>query len=237
MNECKLEVCAENLAAVEAALAGGAHRVELCSNLALDGLTPDDDTISRAVILAREAGRPFDIMVLVRPRPGDFIYTDDEKLAMVESIRHICRLGADGIVIGALKPDMTVDATWIKEAAAIGRAHGLSVTFHRAFDHVADFSDALETLVEIGVDRILTSGGCADVNQGMDNLAALHRLARGRISIMPGGGVTSDNIGRLRRTVGATEFHGSCRKLKCDGLYATDVSEVKRIVDILNEET
>ncbi len=234
MDKIKFEVCAENINAVKAAIKAGADRVELCRDLALDGLTPDEDTIRRAVALARGSSRRFEVMVLVRPRSGGFIYNHEEKRTMTDSIRTICGLGADGVVTGSLAPDMTVDADWMKEAVELAHSNGLSATFHRAFDHVADPAEALGTLIDIGVDRILTSGGRPDVISGIDELAALNRMADGRISIMPGGGVKSSNISRLHSVVGASEYHGSCRRTSADGNCSTDLQEIKLIVDILN---
>lgn len=236
MSKYKFEVCAENIKAVKAAIEGGADRVELCRDLDADGLTPDEVAIQEAVALAHHSNRHFEVMVLIRPRSGNFIYDDEEKRIMADGIKNVCSLGADGVVIGALTPEMTVDADWIKNAVEIAHEKGLSVTFHRAFDHVADFGEALECLIDIGVDRILTSGGHPDVDSGIDVLAALNRISAGRVSIMPGGGVNSSNISRLRHAIGASEYHGSCCRMAADGNRATDPQEVKRIVNILNGE-
>jgi len=115
--------------------------------------------IKTAVRLARNAGRHFDVMVLVRCRADGFVYTDEEKTLMKRSVAEIISLGADGVVVGSLNPDGTVDSGWVREIVEMAHASGLSVTFHRAFDHVADFSKALEELVSMGADRVLTAGG------------------------------------------------------------------------------
>lgn len=235
MKKITFEVCAENIDAVRAAIIGGADRVELCRELDLDGLTPHVDTIREAVALAQESSREFGVMVLVRQRDGDFIYNAEEKRIMTDDIKRICHLGVDGIVIGALTPALKVDTQWTKAVTEIAHSQELSVTFHRAFDRAANLYDALECLVDIGVDRILTSGGQPDVVSGIEILTSLNRLAAGRISIMPGGSVRSSNISRLYRNVGASEYHGSCRQRLANGEFATDPEEIKRIIDILNQ--
>lgn len=226
------EVCADSLDAVAKAIAGGAGRVELCRELDTGGLTPDSDDIRRAVAMAREAGRPFAVNVLVRPRPGDFVYDVAEKRDMLNAVADICRLGVDGVVIGALDSDGTVDAEWTRSAVAAAHDAGVSVTFHRAFDRVADFAASLEALVKIGVDRILTSGCPTCAADGTPTLAMLVSLTDGHPVIMPGGGVRSSNIRRIREATGAREFHSSC-KVRVADAQVTELDEIRSISKIM----
>ena len=234
MKHSILEVCADGLDAVVEAIAGGARRVELCRELAVDGLTPDESTINSALTVAEKAGREFKVMVLIRPRPGNFVYSPEEKSAMSCRIEKACRLGVHGVVIGSLNTDGTIDTEWTKAMTELAHSHGLQVTFHRAFDHVPDFEAALETLISIGVDRVLTSGGAPTALAGADILSKLVAQAAGRIIIMPGAGIKSENIACIRNKTSATEFHGSCRREDTDGFMHTDRREVNTIVKILS---
>ncbi|WP_290452694.1 copper homeostasis protein CutC [uncultured Muribaculum sp.] len=235
MKHSILEVCADSLNAVSEAVAGGAARVELCRNLDVDGLTPDENTIKEAMFLVQQAGKPLKIMVLIRPRPGNFVYSDAEKQIMAHSIEKACSIGVHGVVIGSLNADGTIDAEWIKAMSSLAHSHGLQVTFHRAFDHVTNFAQALETLISIGVDRVLTSGGLPSAMEGAGTLSKLVSLAGNRIIIMPGAGITSENIASIRQKTAANEFHGSCRIKAHDGLPHTNRAEVSAIVKILSK--
>lgn len=237
MTQHLFELCSPDLDAVAKAIAGGADRVELCRDLDTGGLTPDNNTILQAVEMARNAGRPFDVMVLIRQRPGDFVYSEAEKLQMMQSIAEISKLGVNGLVIGSLNPDGTIDSEWTKQATDAIHACGLSVTFHRAFDRVRDFSEALDTLLEIGVDRVLASGPGNCVDTGMETLAMLTRRSEGRLTMLPGGGVRSSNIIKLHQVIGTTEFHSSCRCKMPSGVYETDIAEVERIAKLIHSFT
>lgn len=228
----KFEVCSDGVEAVREAVAGGAARVELCQALSLDGLTPSAGAIGEAVRLC--AGTPaVEVMVLIRPRDGGFVYTPAEKEEMLADIRQAARLGASGVVVGALTPGGEIDRDWTSRAAGLARSLGLSVTFHRAFDRLADPFEALDFLASEGVDRILTSGQAPSALEGAERLAELVRHARGRISIMPGAGVSAKNIERLYELTGAVEFHGSSRRPDAEGVLRTDRREVAEIVEKL----
>lgn len=229
-----LEVCCASLEDVAAAIEGGADRVELCRDLEADGLTPEYDTVRKAVAMARDAGRPFRVMVLVRSRDGGFIYAPEEKEEMCRSVADIIAMGVDGVVVGSLNPDLTVDTAWTREIVEMVHARNLSVTFHRAFDHVTDFAQALEDLVAAGVDRVLTAGGTNGAERDADTLARLVRQAAGRIVVMPGGGVRSSNIARLRAATRAVEFHSSCRLLAAPSVVSP--SEVRNLANALNQQ-
>ncbi|MBQ0096197.1 MAG: copper homeostasis protein CutC [Bacteroidales bacterium] len=209
MDEKKLvlEACCTSAEQVFTAAKFGADRVELCENLEIGGTTPSDENIRLSVT----SGIP--VNVLVRPRGGDFIYSPEEEEQMAAAIERCRGLGAAGVVIGALLPDGSVDSGMMKRL--VEKAHGsngqrrLSVTFHRAIDECADPFQALETIIGLGFDRILTSGHESGAVGGSVLLAELVRRAAGRIIIMPGGGVTAENVEKLAEITGATEFHGT----------------------------
>jgi copper homeostasis protein len=199
-----LEICIDSVASARAAAAGGADRVELCANLPEGGTTPSAGMI-RTVRAAFSGG----LMVIIRPRGYDFLYSDDDMAVMLHDIRAARELGADGVVIGCLSADGRVD----KERCGrlIEAAGNLDITFHRAFDMTRDLHEALEDIVGLGIKRILTSGGEADVATGILILTKLARQAAGRVSIMPGGGVTEDNIAEIVMATGVREVHLSAR--------------------------
>lgn len=200
-----LEICVDNLASVRAAADGGADRIELCANLPEGGTSP-----SAGAIRAARALFPGRVMVLVRPRGYDFLYSEAEMDAMLHDIR-VCRdLGGDGVVIGCLTADGRVD---VERCRRLCEAAGpLDVTFHRAFDMARDLGEALEDVQALGIRRILTSGGQPDVPAGAGVIAGLVRQSAGRVSIMPGGGVTEANLAGIVRETGVREIHLSARE-------------------------
>lgn len=198
------EACCPSLEAVLAAGRTGACRIELCERLEIGGVTP-----SEALLRAALAATDLPVNVLVRPRGGDFVYDEAEVEAMLESIR-LCRaLGANGVVIGALTPSGAVDLPVMRRLVAAAKGD-LSVTFHRAFDETADPAAALEDIIALGCDRLLTSGHAPDAFAGRAQISALVRQAAGRIVVMAGCGVRPGNIGQIARETGAPEFHSSC---------------------------
>ena len=176
----KLEVCCGDLQSVRAAIEGGAHRVELCEALELDGLTPSEAMMESAI------GMGIPVQVLIRVREGDFVYSKDEICKMRNDIRLARKLGAAGVVIGALMPDGSIDEEAIR--CMMDEAEGLSVTFHRAFDVCREPEEALEKIISIGCHRLLTSGQATTAEQGIPMLKKLVEQADGRIIIMPGAG-------------------------------------------------
>ncbi len=213
-----LEVCCGDLLSVQAAVEGGAHRIELCQALELDGLTPSEAMMESAIAM----GVP--VQVLIRPREGNFVYSKDEVLCMLHDIRRARRLGANGVVIGALKHDGSIDEEAIR--CLIDEAEGLSITFHRAFDVCAHPEDALEQIISMGCHRLLTSGQASTAEQGIPLLRELVKQSAGRIIIMPGAGVNPLNACRILSETGAKEIHGSLRK---NG--HTDPALVRAVVD------
>ena len=199
-----LEACCPSLDAVLAAGSIGARRIELCERLDIGGITPSEHLICSAL---ESATLP--INVLVRPREGDFVYSEQEKEAMLDSIRLCGRLGVNGVVIGALRKDGSVDMELMKDLVSEARVSGLSVTFHRAFDVCADPMEALEAIIGLGCDRLLTSGHASDAFEGREMLGAFVRAASGRIIIMAGCGVRPGNIADIAAASSAPEYHSS----------------------------
>jgi copper homeostasis protein len=197
-----LEVCVADPESLDAAVAGGADRIELCSALELGGLTPSPGLMS----LAAEA--PIPVYAMVRPRSGDFVFNANDLSLMLADIDAIGSFGLSGIVIGASRPDGKLDAALLRQL--LGHAQGLGSTLHRAFDLVPDFEAAIETAVDLGIERILTSGGAATAFAGLPALRRMHEAARGRISIMPGAGLTPENVRAVLNAAPFTEFHSSC---------------------------
>jgi copper homeostasis protein len=194
-----IEVCIDSVESAIASERGGANRVELCDNLMEGGTTPSAGTI--AVARARIG---IGLHVIVRPRGGDFCYSEVELDVMRRDIAAAKELGADGVVFGMLTPEGDVDVPLTRELIALARP--MSVTFHRAFDVCRDPHAALEELIALGVDRLLTTGQEGSVMEGLDLVAELVRRAAGRIIVMPGG-ASERHIARVRQATGADEFH------------------------------
>lgn len=198
-----LECCCTSFEeAVEAGI-GGARRVELCSNLETGGLTPPMEMVRKTV----ETCRSMDINVLIRPRGGNFVYNEEEILQMTASIDECKALGVNAVVIGALLPDGQIDKVTMQKL--IEKARPMQVTFHRAFDECADPLEALEDIIALGCERLLTSGHEADAYTGRSLIAELIKNASGRIVIMAGCGVRPHNIALIEKETGAVEFHSS----------------------------
>ena len=195
-----LEISVEAVEAAAAAERGGADRVELCSDLSVGGLTPDA-ALRRA--LRQQIQIP--IFVMIRPRPGDFVYSSAEFAQMKKSIAAAKDSGAAGLVFGILKRNRTVDIDRTGELVEL--AQPLPVTFHRAFDACPDLSQALEDVVRSGAPRILTSGGAGSALEGADNIAMLVTAAGERITIVPGACINAENILQLAAATRAREFH------------------------------
>lgn len=180
----------------------GARRIELCEQLELGGVTPSEDLLRAALEVS-----VLPVNVLIRPRGGDFVFSEEEVRQMLESIRLCRRLGANGVVIGALTPGGAVDLPLMRRLMA--EARPLSVTFHRAFDVCADPLSALEDIIALGCNRLLTSGHAADAFEGRYFIGRLVAQASGRIVIMAGCGVRPSNIGQIAAASGAPEYHSS----------------------------
>jgi copper homeostasis protein len=199
-----IEIATSDFATTKTAVRGGADRIELCANLAEGGTSPSYGTIFQC----RET---FDVLLypMIRPRGGDFLYTNEEYEIMRNDVKLCKQLGCDGIVTGLLMADGTID---IKRTATLTElAYPMGVTFHRAFDRCVDPFEALEQLIQIGCERILTSGQQSTVTEGMGLISELNKKADHRIVIMPGSGVRKENVKMLAEKTGCTEFHASLR--------------------------
>lgn len=211
MNNPIIEVCANSVESCIEAQNGGAARVELCAGIPEGGTTPSYGEM----VVARKA-IDIQLNVIIRPRGGDFLYSHNELLAMELDITVARTAGADGVVFGCLKADGTIDLE--ANAKLMAAAHGMSTTFHRAFDVCADPFEALEQIIKLGFDRILTSGQQASAPAGVELIAELVRRADGRIIIMPGCGVNENNVAQLAMQTLAPEFHMSARHRLLSGM-------------------
>ena len=198
-----LEVCTGNLCSVKAAVRAGAQRVELCSALGVDGLTPSVGLIR----YVRQKYPDLTLHVLIRPREGNFVYTQDELAVMQADVCAAVEAGADGVVIGCLTAEGNIDTSAVKRL--IQAADGRHVTFHRAFDHCKHPEQALEDIIDLGCDRLLTSGQAPQAIEGLTLLRRLVAQSAGRIIIMPGAGVTAENATKILLTTEASEIHAS----------------------------
>ena len=199
-NEILLEIAVATLERAQAAQHAGAHRLELCEQLEIGGVTPSLELLRQV----RSAVR-IPLHVLVRPRAGDFAYTSREFSGMKEQITALRNEGIQGIVTGILHPDGSVDIA--RTRALVEFASPLQVTFHRAFDKTPDLAKAGEDVIVSGANRILTSGGAPDALQGACVLRKLIEQTGQRLTILPGGGMHADNIAEVSQTTGARELH------------------------------
>ena len=243
-----LEVCANSLTSALAAQEGGAVRVELCDNLGEGGTTPSHGQIQMARKLLK-----IKLYVLIRPREGDFLYSDTEFEIIKADVQYCIDAGCDGIVIGILNADGTIDKPRCSELVQMAAKAGLGVTFHRAFDMCVDMYQSLEDIIELGCERILTSGGKSTAIEGANIIAHLIEKANGRIIIMPGSGVDETTVANLIHFTKATEIHSSARKavkskmqyhndhiiLSSDpdeySIMMTDADKVREIIRLANE--
>lgn len=217
-----LEVCTGNLASVIAAVEGGAERIELCSALSLDGLTPSIGLLK----YVRQTYPQLKIHVLIRSCEGGFVYSKDDLETMLLDI-HEASAYADGIVCGALTPDGDIDTEALR--LMVEASEGKPFTFHRAFDKCRNPQEALEQMIDAGCKRILTSGQQPSAEQGIPLLHELNKQAKGRIIIMPGGGVNEKNARLILDQTGCMEIHGSCSS--GSGITSAErVSQVKAII-------
>ncbi|XP_032675408.1 copper homeostasis protein cutC homolog [Odontomachus brunneus] len=233
-----MEICIDSLESARNAILGGAIRLEVCSALSEGGLTPSLGLIQQIKNFSR-----IPIRAMIRIRKGNFVYSREEVEAMLYDLRILKDHQVDGFVFGALTPDGHVDHNVCWEI--ISAARPLPVTFHRAFDETVDPLKSMESIISLGFDRILTSGQMDTALEGLELLSHLVQKAAGRIIIMPGAGITMDNIFRIK-LCGAQEFHASARnkmyvgpsRFNKDGFVdVTDRMLVKALVDVVNDRT
>ena len=203
MAQTIVEVCVDSWSGALAAQGAGAHRIELCQGLGVGGLTPSFALLQRALSL------PMEVVVLIRPRAGDFVYDESELGLMVQDVEYAVRSGATGIAVGALDPDGGLDLPAM--SSLVEAADGAQVCFHRAFDGILDPIGALGSLKRLGVERVLTSGQAPDVVAGLPLLKRLVREAPGGLEVMPGGGVRAENVAQVLLETGARSIHFSAR--------------------------
>jgi copper homeostasis protein len=207
-NDFMVEICTDNLDTTRAAAAAGASRIELCASLTEGGITPSFSLMQQ---VCREVTVP--VHVMIRPRGGDFLYTADEYELMKADIQHARKAGAAGVVFGILRSDGTIDRDRCLELVKL--AAPMNVAFHRAFDMTADPFLALEEIIGIGCNVLLTSGHCQTAEDGLELIRELVKRAGNRIQVMAGGGVNSSNV-LLLHEAGVRAFHFTARK-KVDG--------------------
>jgi len=235
-----LEIAVFNIESALLAASAGADRLELCENPSEGGTTPSYGTLK---IVREKVNIP--VFPIIRPRGGDFLFSDDEFSVMKKDVELCKQLGFEGVVIGLLHADGTVDAERTK--ILVDTAYPMEVTFHRAFDRATDPLAAMETLIECGCNRILTSGQVPNAWDGKELIKQLTEHANDRIIIMPGSGVRSNNIQELAAFTGAVELHSSARKLIASGMSFTkqsmheelktvsvDVEEIQKMKSLLS---
>ena len=238
-NKITVEICAQSITSAITAQEGGANRIELCTALEVGGLTPSPATIIEAV---KRLDIP--VCVLIRPRAGDFFYSDIEYDIIKKDIIFCKNNGVQGVVVGILKRNKDLDIEKMKELAELARP--MQVACHRAFDQTPDGSKALEELIELGYDRILTCGQAQNVDAGKQTLQQLVEQANGRIAIMPGNGVTPENVEDILTFTHTTDIHLTAKYVIKSPLnnekdvinndYSeTNLETVKRVVELVKK--
>jgi|TARA_B110000263_G_scaffold144192_1_gene125098 copper homeostasis protein len=220
----KLEVCIDNLGGLEACIAGNADRIELCSLLIKDGLTPTIELMEQASIIS------IPIRVMIRPKPGNFIFSSFDLKKMLNDIDTVKSFGFEGIVIGSTLASRELDKDVLK--ALINRASGLRKTLHRAIDTIFNPVGAVETAINLGFDCILSSGGSKNAVDGLSTLKEMKKRASGRIEIMPGSGINPENAQSIS-SAGFNWLHSSCSSnLRNNSI--TDINKIKNIKNAID---
>lgn len=233
----ELEICANGYTSVEAAYLGGAHRVELCDNLAEGGTTPSYGMVKQCLTDFK-----IDLFPIIRPRGGNFVYSNSEIQIMCSDIEAFKKLGCKGVVIGCLDKERNIDESTVKEL--ISAASTMQVSFHRAIDRSNNLLHSLDILKKLGIKRVLTSGGQAQAINGLDMLKQLVFASENEIEIMPGSGVNLDNIVRIWQYTGARSFHTTAKTTYVntaqnntdltENLEYTDKSKVRQLLELLS---
>lgn len=198
----QIEVCIDNLESLHYAIAGNASRIELCSSLALGGLTPSFGFMQQAAKIST-----IPVYAMIRPRQGDFLYSEEDIELMLLDIDAAAHAGLQGVVFGVLTADGDIDMQQATRLAQQAKSHNLGITFHRAIDQCRNYTNAIEAVAELGCERILTSGLASNAEQGIEVLAKMVELANGRFAIMAGAGVNADNIAHIAQSTGITQLH------------------------------
>lgn len=198
-----VEICCDSLQAAKTAAGSGADRIELCADLSCGGLTPSHELIDEVSTL----GVP--VNILIRPRAGDFVYNEHDIHHILFNIAYCGNSKINGVVIGALTREGKVDIPLCRDMVDLARSYNLSITFHRAIDESADIMAALDDVLSLGIERILTSGGRPSAPEGADVIKKMVERAAGRTVIMAGAGITPENVKNLIAETGVSEVHGS----------------------------
>jgi len=199
-----LEICVDSFGGLAAALAGGADRIELCGALEIGGLTPTSGLLQVA------SSSPVPVVAMIRPRGGDFCFDDAETALMLHEIDAVAAAGLQGVVLGASLPDGRLDQRTLERLVQRAVGHGLRCTLHRAIDLCPDLAQATSLAADLGFERILSSGGATSALDGLAGLQRCFEAAAGRITIMPGAGISADNVDQLRARLPLTDVHASC---------------------------
>ena len=232
-----LEICANSYQSAKNAQDAGAKRIELCSELSIGGITPSYGLIKQVI-----DELDIETFILIRPRSGNFCYTDDEFEIIKKDIKTCKDLGCDGIVSGILNPDNSIDIERTQELIKLSKP--LAFTFHRAFDVVQNPKDALEQLIDLGVNRVLTSGQHPKAIDGLDTLKALQHQSQNRITVLVGSGVSSKNA-KVFKDAGFDEIHASASKItntESSNYFGntpqtvSSITEIKAILKVINNE-
>ena len=227
----KFELCAASLEAIRLARELNFDRIELCQNLEQGGITPYYGMIEYAIAYGIETH------VLIRPRPGGFSYSEDEVEVMLREIINCKNMGAKGIVIGALTEGGEIDKKTLAEM--MDKSKGMEVTFHRAFDDSIEWKKSMDTLIDFGVNRILSSGMARNVDIGLPILEQMIEHSKGRIEIMTGGGINASNIGKIKKELlpdaihfsGTVNYQQDEESLFSESMLKVDKARVQRILD------
>ena len=225
MTKLVVECCSNSVESSINGQKGGANRIELCRSLEFGGLTPSYDNILLAKSLIK-----IPIFVLIRPRKGDFIYSDAEFKQIISDIKFCKKVGCDGVAIGMLKEDGSINKEQSKKLANIAKP--MHVTFHRAFDEGNDLVKNLEDVIACGFDTLLTSGQAKNVSLGLKNLKKLVRISAGRINILAGSGVNHTNAEDLFK-IGVRNFHLSGSEKNTDGVLETNSKNIQAVLEKL----
>ena len=219
----KLEVCIDNLAGLEACIKGNADRIELCSSLIHGGLTPETDLMKHA------SNAKIPVRVMVRPKSGNFHYSSQDLRQMKDDIDMARSFGFEGVVFGATLVNGSIDQTFLEKL--VTHAFGLKKTLHRAIDTISDPVGAVNIAINLGFDCILSSGGFDTANEGLLVLKEMHSIALGKIEIMPGSGINSENAQKIAKSSNFNWLHSSCSSL----LENSPSTDANKIISIKNE--
>ena len=212
-----VEVCIDNLESLHNAIAGGATRIELCSSLALGGLTPSFGFMKKARQIS-----DLPIFAMIRPRQGDFLYDQDDIDSMLLDIEAAAEAELQGVVLGCLTATGDVDLVAMPQLTERAKLYGLGITFHRAIDQCHDWENALEQVISLGCERVLSSGQAANVTQGSGTLAQMVTQADGRISIMAGAGLNAENVVEIITKTGVREIHLSGKTTRASQMHSVN---------------